>query len=213
MPFNRSVLAFAAAFLVAGSAVAALWWRGPPPRRVKFTVSAPASARVSATDLASWIIEGRRDFAVIDLRGDAAFEAGHVKDAVHCGSCHEDRAAGEQALHAMEDHFVDLSKKLVLYTQTGRETVELPRLLAQNPRLLVLDGGYDAWRAEVLAPVAIGGEQGEGAEALIEARKKRQAVRAFFTGERPASAGPAQLPVTPIRRDTAHQPAAAHEGC
>lgn len=204
---SRPVVAFFAVTLVAGTAVAALSLK-PVAKQVKFDLDAKAHRRVQPAELADWIVTGKRDFAVVDLRGDEAFEAGHVKDAVHCGSCHESRKEGRQAA---EEHFIDLSKKLVLYTQTGKERVELPRLLARNPRLYVLDGGYDRWQRDVLAPVTLGGEL-DPAEA--EAHKRREAVRAFFSGERPGqTAQPARLPVTPIRRDSAHQPAAAHEGC
>ena len=204
---SRPVVAFFGVTLVAGTAVAALSLR-PVEKRVKFDLDAKAHLRVQPAELADWIVTGKRDFTVVDLRGTEAFDAGHVKDAVHCGSCHESRKEGRQAA---EEHFIDLSKKLVLYTQTGKERVELPRLLARNPRLYVLDGGYDRWQRDVMASVTVGGELDVD---QAEAHKRHEAVRAFFSGERPGQgAQPAQLPVTPIRRENAHQPAAAHEGC
>jgi rhodanese-related sulfurtransferase len=203
----RNTLLFAATLLLSGTAIAALGLRHPAPRRLPWNAAASARARVQPTELAQWIIEGRRDFTVIDLRDDAHYQAGHVRDAVHCGSCHDSKAEGQ--LH-QEEHFVDLSKKLVLYTETGRETIELPRLLAENPRLVLLEGGWQGFREGVLAPLKMGGETDAR---VLEGKRKREAVRAFFAGEKQGGAAPAQLPVTPIRRDSAHKTAAAHEGC
>lgn len=197
---------FVAVLLVAGVAVAALSFRGPPKRRLHHGVSQSARV-VTPNELASWIIEGRRDFVVIDLREEADFKKAHVRDAVSCGSCHSSKDEGRQAMQ--EALFVDLSKKLVLYTETGTEAVDLPRLLAKNPRLYTLEGGYAGWQREVLAPVTFGGEA--NLEEL-RARQKREAVRAFFAGERPVAA-PAALPLAPIKRKDAHAPAGAREGC
>jgi rhodanese-related sulfurtransferase len=204
--FGKHAVTFAVVFLVAGAAVAGLSLRGEPQRRLHFGVSQTART-VKPTELASWIIEGRRDFAVIDLRGQPRFDQGHVRDAVSCGTCHTSAEEGRKAVQ--ETMFVDLSKKLVLYTETGTEDVSLPKLLAKNPRLYTLAGGYAAWQRDVLAPVAFGGET--DAEQVQE-KQRREAVRAFFAGERATSA-PAALPLAPIKRKAAHQPAGAREGC
>jgi hypothetical protein len=50
-----------------------------------------------------------------------------------------------------------------------------------------------------------------GDEAL-EARK-REARRAFFSGEAPLLAPPVSAPVEPVRRGGPHKQAAAAEGC
>lgn len=205
--FGRNAYVFAAVLLVAGAAVAALSLRGEPKRKLHFGVSQSAQT-VTPGELARWIIEGRRDFAVIDMREPADFAKGHVKDAVSCGHCHEDAAEGRKAVQ--ETMFVDLSKKLVLYTANGDETVELPKLLAKNPRLYTLKGGYEGWKRDVLAPVTFGGETDRE---QVYAKQKQEAVRAFFAGERTDSSRPAQLPVTPIKRQSTHAPAGAHEGC
>lgn len=203
--FRRSTLGFAGVLLVGGLAVAALSLRGEPQRRTRFAVM--DRPHVAPDELARWIVEGRRDFAIVDLRPAADFAAGHVRGAVSCATCHGDNAEGRKA---EESGFVDLSKKLVLYTDSGSEAVELPRLLADNPGIYFLDGGYRAWRAQILGPVSFGGET---SEAELLARQRREALRAFFAGERPGAAAPAPLPVTPMRRDGAHKPAGTGEGC
>ncbi|MDP1825656.1 MAG: rhodanese-like domain-containing protein [Archangium sp.] len=203
--FGKHGITFAVVLLVAGAAVAALSFRGEPKRKLHKGVSQKTSM-VRPAELASWIIEGRRDFAIIDLRDPDDFKKGHVREAVNCGHCHDTAAEGRKA--SQENLFVDLSKKLVLYTETGEETVELPRALTKNPRLYTLQGGYAGWEKEVLAPVTFGGETDLE---QVQAKQRQEAVRAFFAGERTSQK--AVLPIAPIKRQSAHQPAGAREGC
>jgi len=206
--FNQNAIVFAVALLVASVAVAALSIRGEPKRRLHEGVAQNNVQTVTPDELASWIIEGRRDFVVVDMRDPDDFAKGHVRGAVNCGNCHTSKEEARKPDD--ESMFVDLSKKLVLYTDLGDETIDLPKLLARNPRLYTLTGGYDAWKREVLSPVAFGGET--DLEQVHE-KQKREAVRAWFAGERTDSSKAAVLPITPIRRRAAHQPAGAHEGC
>ena len=206
--FGKRSYVFAGVFLSLGVLIAVASVRGEPQRRLKLQVETEAGKLVEPATLADWVVTGKRDFAVVDMRDVADFEKSHVRGAVNCGSCHENRAAGEKAMHG--EGFVDLSKKLVLYTQTGAEPIVLPRLLHDNPRVYRLAGGYERWQKDVVAPVSFDGLA--DAEA-IEAAKKREAVRAFFTGERPASGNVAKLPVTPIKRVGEHKAATSNEGC
>lgn len=205
---TRNRIVFAAVLLVSGLAVAALANRGPPPRRLVQVVDARTHQAVQPQELARWFVEGRRDFTVVDLREPTAFQAGHVRNAVSCSHCHDSAAEGRAAVE--KGDFVDLSKKLVVYTETGRESVELPRALARNPRLMLLEGGYRGWRDEVLGKVSF---EGVTDPERLEALGRREALRAFFSGERPSAAPVAPLPVAPIRRESAHKPATAREGC
>jgi len=205
--FGRNGILFAVVLLVTGASVAALGFKGEPKRKLRFGISQGART-VTPHELASWIIEGRRDFAIIDLRDQIDFKRGHVRDAVSCAECHTSTEEGRK--DTRETLFVDLSKKLVLYTETGDETVDLPKSLAKNPRLYTLKGGYAAWERDVLAPVKFGGEPDQ--EQLL-VKQRQEAVRAFFAGERTGSSTPAVLPLEPIKRQSTHQPAGAREGC
>jgi rhodanese-related sulfurtransferase len=205
---TRNRIVFAVVFLASSVTVAALATRGPPPRRLTHAVDARTHAEVKANELARWIIEGRRDFTVIDLRAPEAFQKGHVRNAVNCGGCHANAAEGRAAVE--KGDFVDLTKNLVVYTDTGADPVELPKVLANNPRLYLLKGGYQAWRDEVLAKVSFEGVLDQ--DRLYELQQ-REAVRAFFAGERPSTGAVAPLPVAPIKRESAHKPAGAREGC
>jgi rhodanese-related sulfurtransferase len=192
--------------MAAGIAAASI--RHPPERRV-LPLASSADHSVTPVELAGWIIEGRRDFTVVDLRSRSEFQAGNIRGAVSCSSCHQDRDEGRRAQAG--EAFVDLSKKVVLYTQTGGEPVLVPKVLHDNPRVLFLTGGYEGWRRDVLAPVDLAAARTD--EDLAAARK-RAAVRSFFTGEAASSDRPtATLPLEPVRRIGAHKAGTASEGC
>ena len=206
---NTKRVLFALVVFASGITVAALSAKGPPPRRLRYEVEAGAHRAVTPGELARWMIEGRRDFTVIDLRSPPEFEKRHIRSAVNCGHCHVNRDEGRRAVES--GNFVDLSKKLVVYTETGTERVELPSFLARNPNLLLLKGGFHGWEQAILSPVSFEGitDDEQRAEAL-----RREAIRAFFAGERAGSGNTADLPVAPIKREDAHRPAAtAREGC
>lgn len=206
--FSKKQMAFAGALLAVAAIIAAASLKGEPKRKLSLKVESDASRLVEPAELADWIITGRRDFAVIDMRSSEQFQKSHIRQAVHCGTCHESKAEGAKAVKG--ETFVDLSKKLVFYTEGADEEVDLPRVLHDNPRLYRLSGGYARWQKDVLAPVSF---EGLSDEDELAAAKKRESVRAYFSGERPAPAA-ARLPVAPIRRVGEHKgAAAASEGC
>jgi rhodanese-related sulfurtransferase len=198
---------FFGGLVLIGGAVAGLSLRQGPDRRAVVEIDLRARPQVRATDLASWIVEGRRDFVVVDLRPADDYKKGHVKGAVSCSSCHA--SAQEGAASQRGETFVDLTKKLVLVTDGREPQVALPKILANNPRVSELAGGYPTWEQQILAKVTFGGEIDER---QIELKRKREALRRYFSGERP-SAAPARIPITPVRREGAHKPAVAREGC
>jgi len=203
----RRVVFFAVLGLL-GAGLAAVSVRGEPQRRLSSPLAPSPAQVVTPAELAGWIVEGRRDFTVVDMRSRAEYQAGHVRGAVSCAACHQDRAEGRKA--QADEGFVDLARKVVLYTQTGREPVVVPRVLHDNPRVLLLSGGYDGWSRDVLAPVDLAAAK---SDEDLAAAKKRDAVRSFFTGEAASERPTAKLPVEPVRRTGPHKAGSAAEGC
>ena len=192
---TRQRVLFAAVFGLLAAGIAAASIRPEPEQRV-LPLASPAARGVTPAELAGWIIEGRRDFTVVDMRSRSEFQAGRIRGAVSCASCHQDRAEATRAQAG--EAFVDLSKKVVLYTQTGGEPVVVPKVLHDNPRVLFLAGGYEAWKHDVLAPVDLAAA---GSDEELAAARKRDAGRSFFTGEaaspRPTAAAPGSPGRTP----------------
>ena len=101
---------------------------------------------VDARQLAAWIRAGARDVRVLDLRGNAAYQARHVPSAEPA-----DRARLDTLTRRTDE-------TLVLYSGDDvRDAQALANLAARGHRhAYVLDGGMDAWVDEVMEPVLHG---------------------------------------------------------
>ncbi len=203
--FDRVFVGFGSAVAVVTIAVFAASLRGEPRFELAASVDLPESRRVLPEELAGWIVSGKRDFVVVDMRSSAAFEHGHVRGAVNCGSCHQSREEGRKT-----ESFVDLSKKLVLYTQNDTERITLPKVLKGNRQIYRLTGGWAGWQREVMSPVSFDGATDQAA---LDALKQRDAIRAFMSGERGSAPVAPKVPVAPVKRQSPHVPAGGSEGC
>ncbi|HHH43398.1 MAG TPA: rhodanese-like domain-containing protein [Gammaproteobacteria bacterium] len=101
--------------------------------------------RVAVDDLARWIIEGRKDFVLIDIRSADDFAAGHIDRAQNIPLTELVSAQRRQALPN--------DRKLVLYSQGSElaaQAAVLLRLSGYDANLLL--GGYNFWSQHVLNP-------------------------------------------------------------
>jgi len=101
---------------------------------------------VDALQLAAWLREGARDLRVLDLRGDSAYEARHVPSAEGADFARLDtlarRADGTVVVYSNDD---------------VHDAQAWANLAARGHRnAYVLNGGMDAWTAEVIDPVLHG---------------------------------------------------------
>lgn len=158
---------------------------------VSFTDVAQAAARqddrVSAHDLATWLIEGRGDFQIIDVRMPADFEKGRIGDAqnIPLAELVTDTAIGA----------LPTDRKVIVYSngsENAAKATVLLRLAGINAHLLT--GGYNAWQAKILNPEisaeALDGESLETAE--------QRAYACYFVGERSdAATRPSSEPFVP----------------
>lgn len=99
---------------------------------------------VSARELADWIVQGRADFRLIDLRDEAAFAAYHIPDAELV------------PLTQLPEYGLGRNEKIVLYSDGGIHSAQAWMLLRaqEYTGVYMLFGGLDAWKDEVLFPVA-----------------------------------------------------------
>lgn len=100
--------------------------------------------RVSAADLADWIVRGAADYRLVDLRDAAAYAEYHVPTAEHL------------PMTRLTDAGLARNEKIVLCSEDGLQAAQAWMLLrAQGYRgVYVLAGGLAAWRDEVVFPVA-----------------------------------------------------------
>lgn len=123
---------------------------------------------VSPAELSTWIVEGRADYTLIDLRSAAEFAK------------HRIPGARSVPLNALTATVAPRTEKIVLYatgdTQAAQAWILLKALGFKA--VYVLAGGLDAWNTEVLFPV----QPADESPAVKAEFKKRSAVAKHFGG-------------------------------
>lgn len=164
--------------------------------------------RVTADELAHWIIGNQQDYMLVDVRSAAAFAGGHIDGARNLAV--PELLAPETLKTLPKDH------RIIVYSQgseTAAQAVVLLRLAGYRADLLL--GGYDFWSQQVLNP-RIEPSAADGEFARVS---ERQAIACYFVGGNAAAQPVPAQPVKPAFVPPVSQPAvpapppAFHEGC
>lgn len=153
---------------------------------------------VSVDELAAWIVTGRADYRLIDLRDSKAFAEYHVPTAENVPVTE----LGPERLGRQE--------KLVLYSDGGIHAAQAWMLLhAQGYKsVYTLRGGLEEWKDEVLFPTL----SAEATPAERAAFERRVQLARFFGGTPrqggPASAGAEAMPLPTVPVVVAPPPSA-----
>ncbi len=133
---------------------------------------------VTAGELAGWIVEGRSDYRLIDLRGAKEYAEYHVP------------TAESVTLAALPDAPLARNEKIVLYSEGGIHASQAWMLLrAQGFKsVYTLKGGLEQWKDDVLFPTLA-----ESATPRERARFERSAALARFFGGTPRIGGAAAV--------------------
>jgi rhodanese-related sulfurtransferase len=131
---------------------------------------------VTPPELASWIVEGRAGYRLVDLRDEGAFSQYHIPGAQNV------------PLPTILDGALARTDEIVLYGDGGVHAAQAWMVLRGRGyrKVRTLRGGLDAWKDEVLFPVAPASPTGEE-----QARFERAAQVARFFGGEPRSAATA----------------------
>jgi rhodanese-related sulfurtransferase len=174
-------------------------------------LAANGSGRVGARTLADWIIQGRSDFRLVDLRTPTAFAVGPRIP-----------SAENIPLTTLFDAGLDRSEKILLVGDDQVAVAQAWLLLEASGYLgaSIVDGGLAAWRDQVVYPRV------DGVDATTRARL--EAVSARFGGAprvgsgadvlaTPPASGGAQaatgMPTLPPSGGKKPAPAKKREGC
>lgn len=130
---------------------------------------------VTAAELADWIVTGRSDYRLIDLRSEAEFAAYHIPESENV------------PLTRLPDHGLGRNEKIVLVSEGGIHSAQAWLLMrAQKYQgVYMLFGGLEAWKNEVLFPVQPASPTPEQAAAF---EKSAQLARHFGGQPRAAAA-------------------------
>lgn len=97
---------------------------------------------VTPDELANWIVAGRQDFRLIDLRSAAEFAEYHIPQAENL------------AITALADADLARNEKIVLYSAEGIHSAQAWFLLKAKkfPAVYILLGGLKQWTEQVVFP-------------------------------------------------------------
>ena len=143
---------------------------------------------VTPAELAGWIIEGRADYRLLDLRPAADFAAYHIPTAENV------------SLPELETYPLSPREKIVIYSEGGIHAAQAWLLMQARgyASTYTLLGGLYGWQDEVLFPTLA-----EDADAEERARFEGTASIARFFGGTPGtkvegqSVRPTELPALP----------------
>jgi rhodanese-related sulfurtransferase len=137
--------------------------------------AARASDRVSVEDLASWLIEERQDFVLIDIRPATEFDKGHIGEArnISIAQLLTDEALAE----------LPTDRKVVVYSTGSENAAKASTLLrVAGVDAHVVTGGYNAWHQRILNP-DISADELDGESPVVSAQR---AYSCYFVGDRGA---------------------------
>lgn len=138
---------------------------------------------VSVQELAGWILQGRSDYRLIDLRDPQAYATYHIPPAENI------------PITDLPGDTLARNEKIVLYSDGGIHSAQAWFLLeAQGYRgVYILRGGLDEWNDQILYPTLSANATPE----QIAAFEKDRQVSAFFGGT-PRLGGTAQESAVPL---------------
>lgn len=165
------------AFLLGAVAVFGTPQTGPVSRvdgRELARIVETGASRVSPGELAAWILEGRADYRLLDLRDEAAIAAYTIPTA--------EPVRVTELLH----HDLARNEKIVLYGEDETQAAKAWFVMrSQGFRSVsILQGGLAGWKNEVLFPVSPGPDADEATRLAFD---RRMRVSTFFGG-RPRAA-------------------------
>jgi rhodanese-related sulfurtransferase len=149
---------------------------------------------ITARELAAWIVEGRADYRLLDLRSPEEYAKYHIPGAENVQSS------------TLADYPLLPSEKIVVYSEGGIHGAQGWMLLKAlgYPSAYTLLLGLDGWTDEVLYPAPPAGDDPK-AKAQFE---KAAAMASFFGGKArtEADASDATAPVLPTLEAPAASP-------
>ena len=167
------------------------------------------NASVTVDELARWIVEGREDFVLVDVRAAGDFEQGSIGEARNLSIA--ELVTGEVLDTLPTD------RKVIAYSngsENGAKASVLLRVAGLDAH--VLSGGYNAWHAQILNP-EIPAEEQPGESLQVS---EQRALACYFVGDR-SGKDVAERPdvefVPPVHTEQVQErkrpPPAAEESC
>lgn len=177
-------------------AVIILFLHGQDNRKYRFDPGAIArnieekEDHIDPTTLSQWIIEGRRDYQLIDIRPPGAFAKGHI-----------DGAENIPLAQLLQRDTIDElpGDKLVIIYSNGSSHAAQAWLVLKTAGFdsYMLEGGFNYWNKVIMNPTA---PSADAPDDEILRYKTRLAVKNYFGGGAGPTAAPAIAPDPKTRK-------------
>lgn len=123
---------------------------------------------ITVDELADWLIQGKSDFRLLDLRSEKEYGEYHIRDAENV------------SLAQLDKYNITRNEKIILCSNDGVQASQAWMLLKAKDfkGVYMLKGGLDEWKSKILFPVFP--ENGTAEEKASFEKKKE--VSKFFGG-------------------------------
>jgi rhodanese-related sulfurtransferase len=145
---NRQIAVFAVLII----AVIMLFLPGQDKKRFSFNPEVLAGTieegkdQVSPFELSKWIIAGKNDFKLVDIRSELEYKSGHIKGAVGIPMSRLLKRS------TIDSEFAD-GKMVIVYSNGSSHAAQVWMVLkSAGVEAYVLEGGYNFWNETVLNP-------------------------------------------------------------
>ncbi|MBT8092660.1 MAG: rhodanese-like domain-containing protein [Gammaproteobacteria bacterium] len=132
--------------------------------------------RVNVEELAEWLIEGRQDFVLIDVRSPSDYQKGQIGDAENVPLA---QLVTDEKMKSLPS-----DRKIILYSngsENAAKAAVMLRLAGLDAHLVT--GGFNAWHQRILNP-DISTEELDGESLEVSAQR---AFSCYFVGDRGGS--------------------------
>jgi rhodanese-related sulfurtransferase len=145
---------------------------------------------IDPATISGWIIEGRRDFMLIDIRGSEAFEQGHIKGA--------ENIPLSQLLQRDTLDELPEDKLMVIYSNGSSHAAQAWLVMkTAGFDSYMLEGGFNYWNQVIMNPKA---PAGEAPDDEILRYKTQLAVKGYFGGDATAVSNQVASPDKPKKK-------------
>jgi hypothetical protein len=128
--------------------------------------------RVDAAELANWIIEGRKDFMLVDIRSPEAYADAHIEGASNVPIT---ELVSAEYLETLPDE-----RRIIVYSDGSENAAAAAALLrVAGYDAALLAGGYNFWNQRVLNPDI---PDTAAADEALQVAKQR-AIACYFIGD------------------------------
>lgn len=133
--------------------------------------SADRASAIAPQELSERILAGAGDVVVLDVRAGAAWQKQHVRGAVSLPAAELDRPT----IAALPEN-----RRIVVYGDDEAESLAAwAEIIPARPLAMVLRGGFEGWRRDVLEPNV---PAADAPEEAWEVYRERRAVADYYLG-------------------------------